>query len=269
MYFVYMDEAGTSASEPVSVVVGIILHADQQWKRAFDELQRTLCRFVPEHLRSGYIFHAKDIWNGYRGEWDFDVRRQLVAEVASIPRRLNAAISLGIVRRNAPHIDFDRLKQHELQHVVAFTSAISEANKFIRDRGSPGEIAAVIAEDVHNLRRELRTSLDVGHAILSGDRLLKTKQEEATGREPLASEFGGIDRVIDTIHFVEKDGAPLLQIADACAFSFRRYFSEQKFGDSLIESMLGKHLILEDWMGPSSYATFPFDKRPRQNYRWQ
>lgn len=36
MRFIYMDEAGTSAHEPVTVVVGVIIHADTQWVSAAD-----------------------------------------------------------------------------------------------------------------------------------------------------------------------------------------------------------------------------------------
>lgn len=268
MYFVYMDEAGTSANEPVTVVAGIILHADLQWKVAFEELQNVLDRFVPASLRKGFIFHAKDIWNGYRGEWNFEDRRQLVAEVASIPRRIGAAISLGKVRRDASSVEFEGLKHHELQHITAFTLAVSEANKFIRKRAAIGEVAALIAEDVHNLRKELRTSLSVDADIISNDNLRKTQLEEAMGSHPAPAEFGGIDQIIDTIHFVEKDGAPLLQIADACAFSFRRYFAELNFGETLIKSMLKENLVLQDWMGPASCTTFSFDHRQHYGRNW-
>lgn len=50
-----------------------------------------------------------------------------------------------------------------------------------------------------------------------------------------------INNISDVPHFVAKDGAPLLQLADACAFSFRRYLSKQEHGADLILAMLGSH----------------------------
>jgi hypothetical protein len=51
-----------------------------------------------------------------------------------------------------------------------------------------------------------------------------------------------IKNIIDVPHFVEKSGAPLLQLADACAFAFRRCLSGQPHGDDLVYAMLGN-----DW----------------------
>ncbi|MGX4773891.1 hypothetical protein ACWAUC_29290 [Bradyrhizobium guangdongense] len=50
MRYIYMDEAGTSAKEPVSVVVGIILHADRQYVNAEARLDEAL-KLVPTELQ--------------------------------------------------------------------------------------------------------------------------------------------------------------------------------------------------------------------------
>jgi hypothetical protein len=261
MYLVYMDEAGTSAPEPVTVVAGIITHADRHWQYAFDELNRILNVHVPHALREGFIFHAKDLWNGYRNEvsWSFDQRRALVEEVVSIPFRLGIPIAYGKMYRDSLSKGFAGLpdkKLPKLQHVLAFSYTVAEANKYIREIGAGGELGAIVAEDVHDMRRALRTSLTMNFPSITPDMQAPTQEQARKGILPPQRELGRVDRIIDTIHFVDKDSAPLLQIADACAFSMRRYFAKQNFGDALIRSMLGRDLLLNDWLGPCSFGVF-------------
>lgn len=264
MYFIYVDEAGTSAKEPVTVVTGLIVHADTQWKLANAELNRVLDLHVPPSLRKGFIFHAKDIWSGFRDQkelWPLSSRIKLVEEVASIPRRLEMAISIAKVRRDAPEIkaldeNSKTIKHNDFQHMIAFTRCIHRANSYVRKLSSENEIATVVAEDVPKIRKELRNSLRA-YTPLPNTKINLTKFEIANG-VITQTNTGPIDKIIDTVHFVEKDGAPLLQISDACAFSFRRYFAGQSGGDVLVKEMLGQDLEWEDWQGPISDAVFYF-----------
>jgi hypothetical protein len=48
---IYVDEAETSANEPVTIVVGIIVRADLQWAAAALGIKQTIDRFVPVELR--------------------------------------------------------------------------------------------------------------------------------------------------------------------------------------------------------------------------
>lgn len=264
MYYIYVDEAGTSALEPVTVVAAVIVHADTQWKLAHSELNRLLDLYVPSSLREGFIFHAKEIWSGYRSlnePWPMISRKKLIEEVSSIPRRLKMAISIGRVRRDAPQNKLPpetakKINHNEFQHIMAFGMCIRRANSYVRKWASENEIATVVAEDVPKLRRYLRNSLNA-YVPLEDWKLLPTKRETATGKMTQTNS-GPIDKIIDTVHFVEKNGAPLLQIADACAFSFRRYFASQSGGEILVKEMLGWDLDWEDWQGPCSEMVFYF-----------
>ncbi len=65
-----MDEAGTSGSptDPVAVIVGVIVHEKTQWVHARNLVRRV--RFlVPAPFRSEFIFHATDIWRSCPAEW--------------------------------------------------------------------------------------------------------------------------------------------------------------------------------------------------------
>jgi hypothetical protein len=70
MRFVYVDEAGTSAEEPVTVVVGVIAHADKQVMFAEGAINEVLGA-VPPKFKDGFVFHAKDVWGNerYRSDW--------------------------------------------------------------------------------------------------------------------------------------------------------------------------------------------------------
>jgi hypothetical protein len=268
VYYIYVDEAGTSAKEPVTVVVGVIIHADTQWRIAQEHLEKVLDDFVPPDLRQGFIFHAKNIWSGYREHddtWSKNERSALIEAVASIPLRLGMAISLGRVKRGKLPCNFKQIKPCEFDHIFAFQACMARANKYVRDWGNATEVATVVAEDVTHMRRFLRAVLKVNPPDLPiTEQYLNPTRDEIASGVMTQTNPGPIDRIIDTVHFVDKKDAPLPQIADACAFSFRRYFAGQDNGEVFVRSMLGSDLVWEDWQGPSSNYCFDFNPEHRR-----
>jgi hypothetical protein len=268
VYYIYTDEAGTSAREPVTVVVAVIIHADTHWVSAQKQLQIALDEFVPASLRPGFIFHAKDVWSGYREHnksWSRADRTTLIGAVASIPRRLRTAIAIGRIRRDSPApIDPKIMMASDFHHIMAFHGCMARANKYVRDWASPNEVATVVAEDVPGKRKFLKAILraPILDLPMTQEYVRPTKAEAETGKITQTNS-GQIDKIIDTVHFVEKDEAPLLQIADACAFSFRRYFSNQDQGAELVRSMLDRNLVWDDWQGPASFMTFSYNPAHR------
>jgi hypothetical protein len=266
VYYIYADEAGTSRKEPVTVVVGVILNADRHWRRAAEYLDQVLNVHVPADLRAGFIFHAKTVWSGYRehnATWPRGERAALIKAVAATPRTHGMAIALGRVRRDWKFPIEPAMRLHDFQHIMAFKNCIDRANKYIRDWADPEEVATLVAEDVPEKRRFLKAVLKVNVSLpLEESYILATTAEKKTGHI-LQTNAGPIDKIVDTVHFAQKDEAPLLQIADACAFSFRRYFAEQEYGNDLVEEMLGGPLIWEDWQGPMSQMTFSFNPAHR------
>lgn len=263
--FVYIDEAGTSAGEPVTVVNGIIVNADSHWLAAEQELNRVLEK-VPSRFRDGFVFHAKTIWGSkqYREGWSREDRFDLIKEVASIPKRLNLPISIGKVRRDAPHpSDMDLpMSKSQFQHFIAFMHCLIMSDAFLREHCPPDEIATVIAEDVDEMRRFLKMAIPIAKSVYVPEvdaELRPTMLEMITGNVTQRPRWG-IERIKDGVQFASKDAAPLLQIADACAFSFRRFFADQSGGDELVRAILGYRLFPYDWAGPCSYAIFRANK---------
>jgi hypothetical protein len=102
MRSIYLDEAGRSNNEPLTVVAGIIADAEQDVAARL-LLAKTLGT-VPPHLQQGFIAHATDIWNDakLRDKWPFEERLRFVKAVASIPRRLDIPVCLAMTRRENP-----------------------------------------------------------------------------------------------------------------------------------------------------------------------
>ena len=262
MRYIYIDEAGTSANEPVSVVAGIIVHADLQWRLLEQKLTDALS-LVPDRYKTNFVFHAKEIWGSqkYRGGWPMKDRLDLLHAVMSIPRQTYVPITMAIVRRSAPEIkDFPiPMSKSDYQHCQAFAIAIAGSDDYMREYTHQNEVATVVAEDVPEKRRLLSLTVNILRSSvldLSAPGMLRmTRAEQRMGRT-WQSPITAVTRVVDEVHFSPKGNSPLLQIADACAFAFRRYFAGQSHGLDFLLSTIGKKLIDDDWSGPQSWGLF-------------
>lgn len=125
--YIYIDEAGTSAKEPVSVVVGVIINADTQWRLAERELNNVFDRFVPSQFRENFVFHAKEIWGSpkYRDGWPIEKRLKFLRRVMKIPRNLRVPIALGIQRRGSIQ------GPPEMDHLMAFAMCVGRADLLV------------------------------------------------------------------------------------------------------------------------------------------
>ncbi len=240
--FIYIDEAGISANEPVTVVVGIIVDADKYWRLAEAKMNQLL-EDVPECFRQGFIFHAATISGSkkYHEKWAKNDRLAFLQEMMSIPKQLNLPISLGIAHRNAPFPTthaLPKMAKEKLQHMMAFYMCMHRADVYLRIRAGQNEVATIVAEDVPSMRRFLRMSLEL-------------VRDDPTLLEHAIDPKEHVSRIIDTVHFAEKSHGPLLQIADACAYGFRRYFSKQKHGNDFVKSILGEPSNMEAYFYPS------------------
>lgn len=257
-----MDEAGTAAKEPVTIVVGLIVNADETLMLAETAINEVLGA-VPDTFRPGFIFHATDIAGNprYRAEWSMPDRQALLKAMMRLPRRLGIAISLGMVRRNAGAeqwiLDRQRLRLEQWHHLQAFWLCVSKADKYIREYADLREVATIVAEDVPVMRSHLRqvpTVLRDHPLVLPPGMLRPTLAEQASGRIAQESEMR-VTRIRRAVHFATKQDEPLLQLADACAFGFRRFFAELPGGLDFVRAILGQEPPIEDFRGPMSGTT--------------
>jgi Protein of unknown function (DUF3800) len=261
--FVYMDEAGTSAVEPVTIVVGLIVNADKQIMFAEDAITEAMGA-VPEEFKKGFIFHAKNIWGDqiYRERWSMADRLGLLRTMMGLPRKLEIPIAFAMQRRELQYAkemyeEFS-LTLPQWQHIMAFQACVSKADKYIRKHAGAREIGSIVAEDVPEMRRFLKLAPGIlrdNPTVLHPDMVTPTPEERRLGYVKQELDFR-VTRIRRAVHFVEKQDDPLLQLADAVAFGFRRFFSNQEFGEDFVEKILGSVPNREDFPGGASSITF-------------
>lgn len=259
MVNVYVDEAGTSEREQVSIVVGIGVDSPETRARALGELSKIVCTYVPRPLQEGFVFHATDIWNdsSHRQYWTMQERLSLLYAMMSLPRKLGLPIHLGMVRRNAPQIAVQsHISQARLQHAIAFSLCVAKASAHARHQYGNGVTVSVVAEDVAKMRGRLTgaaMAMKEEPIHVPDECLRPTLQEQANGVITQSGELSASS--LESVSYVGKNDEPLLQLADACAFALRRRFENQSFGREFVEAMVVDDLIEEDYKGPASGVT--------------
>lgn len=260
MKVLYIDEAGTSAPERFTVVVGVIID-----KREVDRVRRELLEinraYAPPLYAEDFLFHASDLYNARKfTEWPIAERIQIIHEYCALPSRFNYAVIVGKVRRDAdPEGPIGKNFYHfDKQHLHAFGECICGADSYLRECYSAETRCRIVAERVPKLKRELGIILrhyqDNEHHI-SPEHLRPTREDQLSGAIRQRT-IRTVSRIQGSIKFVPKDDDSVLQVADACAFGFRRFFNNMRDGCDLAESIVGYRLHLEDWMGPVSMGIF-------------
>jgi hypothetical protein len=258
MRYIFMDEAGTSEREPVTVVVGLIVHADDHLLSA-ESLALEILGAVPAQFRDDFVFHAMQVYGDpkyQKGGWSLTDRLGLLQAMMSVPRRIGMAICLAANWRGA--VDFSAqhkgmgLTPAQSDHHQAFVQCIFRADRAIRDNAGPREVASVVAEDVPEMRRHLKEIPKVLRKkalYLPQTHLRETVSDKEAGYKLQSGDYR-VTRIRNSVHFVDKSDDPLVQIADACAYGFRRFFAGEKFGAEFARAILGDERILKNFASP-------------------
>lgn len=257
MRYIFVDEAGTSAHEPVTVVVGIIANADQHVMSA-ERLVQEILGSVPAKIQAEFVFHATQVFGDkkYQADWLLNDRLHLLEQMMGVPRRIGMSITLSVNWRNA--VDHSQaasslnMSQSQFEHLLAFGSCLAMADRNIRNHAAPNEVATVVAEDLPEMRKFFKAipKLYRDNPIhFRPEHLRETVSDKEAGHSTQRGELR-IARIRNSVHFVEKSEDPLVQVADACAYGFRRYFAGQKFGDNFVRAILGNELLLRNFASP-------------------
>ena len=265
MRYIFMDEAGVSALEPVTVVVGLIAHADQQVMPA-EALALEALGSVPSNYKEGFVFHATEVFGSkkYREGWSMTDRLRLLETMMSIPRRLGIAICVGVHWRNSVSYgeDYKRLGLtiSQYEHLLTFANCIAISDRNIRRYAGATEVATVVAEDVPNMRKFLKHCprlLRANPMHIGPEYLRQTLSDEEAGFSTQSGELR-VTRIRNSVHFVEKSEDPLVQIADACAYGLRRFFANEKFGVEFVRSIFGHERIVRNFAPPCGWECYWF-----------
>jgi hypothetical protein len=151
-------------------------------------------------------------------------------------------------------------------------SASQDADSFINKYAKHNEVATVISEDVPEsknlLKHMARYLLRTGYEIPKED--VRLTRPVATSLEDVERfRVRKISRIRMPIYFAEKKDESLLQIADSCAFAFRRFFSEQDHGCDFVQSIIGGSPKVEDFpIGEWSGGIFSWSNGPGFKPSW-
>jgi hypothetical protein len=228
--FIYVDESGISANEPSTVVAGIIVKGDKQWRAVEECIAGLIKKYVREEHRDGFIFHAHELFSGTgkvfgdRIKYPRERRTEALKALLAIPSRFHMALVFGFERKNpaeeTPTKEMRRQAASKHQ-ATAFASCVMAAEKYMRLNAGRNEIATLVAEN----NTDTRKMVEWMHQVLRGrtrgaQGIFKAFKRFAPGGLP-------ITKIVDTVHFVRKSDAFLLQIADACALIARYHFENK------------------------------------------
>lgn len=223
---VYLDETGISnpTHEPYLIVAGVIISGDQDWRPLERHIISLRRKYLPEEAQKYFVFHAKDIWHGTkyfdRSKWPLEVRRNILKDLADIPRRFHLPV-VGSVIDRAAFVESVRpqlvagsnptaISTTGLAYTAAFMNVVMDVDGWM-GANAPAEMAMLIVEDRDKVKESIR-----GIHSRYTDPLLDEPNTLIT------------KHIVDTVNFAAKEDSILLQIADTCCFVMRRAMERKK-----------------------------------------
>lgn len=250
---VYVDEAGISnpKHEPFVVVAGAVIHADNTLRAVERYLDRLIKRHIPEKDQKDFVFHAAELFNGggkvfVRSkaddpdpEWPLEKRLKIADELALIPKKFKLPLALGFVERaNFPlSPEFPKpLTPRDRTigaHVTAFGQCCMLVELWMR-RNASNEICMMIVEDNDQARTLIRETLafnqtDMGD--LMDEQWKKVFPFRKIKEDPL---------------FQKKRTSSALQVADFCAYVFKKILMEDERYERFYNPMRKQVIIIHD-----------------------
>ena len=227
----YMDEAGIGKPEhePYVVVAGVIVHGDEKLGQVRRALRKIIDKHIPAEHREGFVLTAKEIFNGggkvfdrKSGEWPLERRLKIADDLAALPKEYNLPIAFGWVKREGfpktwelPPETTERVRTlHEL--AVAFLSCSASVEQWMRNK-APGENTILIVEDNADARGALRQV----HNAHQSDKYVASLESKARF-------FFPFKQIQEDPLFTPKKAAHPLELADFCAYLWKRYLRDKR-----------------------------------------
>jgi hypothetical protein len=233
-HFVYLDEAGISAGEPISVVAGPIV--DTRRALSIQEYMRsTLARLLkPETLPDNFVISAKDLFHGtkcFKDEamWPTERRFDILHQILAIPRLFNLAAVVGWWRRDVTEEEaFVPRDRVIMAHSRAFVMAAIPIQRFMVEETGWDSCATIIAENNNETRS----------AIRSMQRKLRSRRYVDERLDPQLRPHLPLTKVLEDPLFTDKGWSNLLLMADACAFSLTRWYTGRSGASALLDTLM-------------------------------
>jgi Protein of unknown function (DUF3800) len=233
---VYMDEAGISkaSEEPFVVVAGVVVHADTKLNGVEAALEGILRRNIPERLRDGFVFSAKEVFNGGKTlqrmkdqdfigphEWPLQRRLAIAEEIVDLPRKFQLPIAIGFVERATVREDLDLPDVPESEitlaaHVSAFMSCAIMTEHWMRT-ATTNENCMLVVENNEDAKK----------MIGEVQRYHQDKRIEAILDDVTRRHFPLRKIKEDPAFQPKKQNHPLI-LADFCAYLFKKYLMKDE-----------------------------------------
>ena len=125
--------------------------------------------------------------------------------------------------------------------MFALSMNIERADAFLQKYLAEKEVGLIVAEDLPEMKKLFSNATMYlrSNPITMVPECFRENEVERILKILPNQQVFELKCVIDVIHFAKKAEAPLLQLADACAFTFRRCLSRQTGGNELLLAMLG------------------------------
>ncbi|MEZ5933322.1 MAG: DUF3800 domain-containing protein [Alphaproteobacteria bacterium] len=218
---VLVDEAGISRDDRVTIVAGIIVDVDKQWRMLEERRQSLINQYIPVGDRPGFAFHATELFSGgsyfKRDQWPLQVRLEILKRLLRIIKDAKIPIVVGYCFKSEDESD---KKSAQLRHALAYCGLLTGAEHYMRMLKDKNQVAMIIAEDTSQKKNLLKQA----HF------LIKTEDPECFEYLP---RFQPSTKIFGGLQFAEKKDYTLLQLADACAFVFRRSLARLSHAENL------------------------------------
>jgi len=206
---VYLDESGISDNEPCTIVAGVIIDPDRQWKLVAEYLNSLLIEYVPAEHHAGFAFHARELFHGSKifdpREYPPERRRELLRRIVEIPSRFRLPTVYGysdkVPLRNWLRMYPKKKQQREMRavhHALTYSYCAVAIERYMREVARMEELAELIAEnnkDSHGAVKEM-------HRILRGRNLYERNTDYLY---EIGKRYLPLSKIIGSVRFALKE----------------------------------------------------------------
>jgi hypothetical protein len=223
---IYIDEAGLSRpqEEPYLTVAGVIVNADKELDQIEGRLGEIIKRHIPEEHQKDFVFHAHEFMSG-RGIFDkgkvaIAKRLEIAKALAQIIVDLKLPLPYGYIEKKhfpqtvTPNPSTSPSELLRFAHVSAFMSCAVQIDQWMR-LNAKGEVCALIVE--HNSNSQ----------VFMKETQLYHQDKDIPGLTDEQRKYFPLQKIKEEPWFQEKRKLSPLQLADFCAYIYKRLLMDQ------------------------------------------
>lgn len=242
MRVVYSDESGVGRrkDEPLTVVTGIIINVDKEWRRVEKKLL-AIYESTPNNLlekkKGGYVLKGRLLYWKFKNEAPSAV--EVLRKTLAIPAECDIPIVYGAIDRKSFEENHPsrKLSPRERKMIgsdatdydLAFRQCLQKVSKVARQ--FTGEKVLWIAERCDRQRELSTRMIHRIHGISVEGTIDFTKPDWILMRDDPMT-------IIDTIYFGDPTESIALQLADVCCSTVTRYLLETHYNWPILATPL-------------------------------